>query len=158
MTIKTTLNLRYAQVNKIIQLSEKLDCSKSCIINSLFRKIFKINSFKIRFLHSVQYQERIKDIDSWKHFHISLEGDVYEKCHDMRKLFKLSVSLIISYAIDKYLEELINELFEGKAGDNYSSNYILFYTKSDYLTYITLVWGMLEEKDLSKVYNLHSKI
>lgn len=157
MAIKTTFNIKLSQVYKISRLSEELNCSKSWIINSIFRKIFKSNSFKIRFLLSVKYQNRINDKDSWKHFPVCLDGDIYEKCQDMRKLFKLSVSFILSEAIDRYLNDLKIEFCEGKNSDNYTPNYILFYTKSEYYTQISIIWGMMENKELNQLYQLHSK-
>lgn len=156
MSIKTTFNIKLSQAARISQISTQIGYSKSKIINLLFRKVFKSNTFKIRFLQSIQYQKQIVDNNRWKHFHVSLEGVVYEKCLDMRKVFKLSGSLIISDAIDKLLDELIDDINKGNAGDNYSSNYLIFYTKAEYFTQITLVWGMLEQKKLNQLYKIHT--
>lgn len=155
MAIKTTFNIKLSQVMKINQVLACVDYSKSYIINTLFKKVFKSNSFKIHFLQSVKYQESIDDNDKWKHCHVSLDGDVYEKCLDMRKLFKLSVSFIISYAIDRYLDELLEELNKEDISDNYSPNYILLYTKCEFHTQISLIWGILEAEELNKLYKLH---
>src|SRR4030042_1185225 len=50
----------------------------------------------------VQYQARRRP-DEWKTTHVRWRGDDYEYFQDMRKLLKMSVSLLLARGVKKYL-------------------------------------------------------
>lgn len=159
MSLKTTLNIRQSQVNKIISLADQYNVSKSHILNSLARIIYKSHNYKHRFLMKVQYQNRIlHPYDVWKCLPVSFQEDVYEKCFDLKKLYKFSVSFFISIAIEQYLDELIIELNQYKSSDNYSSNYILIHSKSGSFNMISLIWDMIDTNTLVKLQEIHEKL
>lgn len=157
MPLKTTINIKASKINKVFSIADQFNVSKSFIINSLMKMSFKSHSYKTRLLRKIQYQDKLSsDTDYWKCLPISFQEDVYEKNLDMKKLFKLSSSLIISDAIDKYLEKLILQLEQKIQGDNYSSNYILLHSRSGSFNYITLLWDTIDLKKLQKLQQIHN--
>lgn len=157
MKIKSTINIKISQVEKINSIAKEFNITKSWIINSLIKMVIKNNNYKIKFLSSVQYQKKIQNSnDTWHCLPVSFQNDIYEKCFDMKKLFKFSSSFIISDAIDKYLDQLIINLKQDLDSDNYSSTYILFYTKSEYQHKFTLLWDIIPEETLIKQMEIHN--
>ncbi len=59
----------------------------------------------------------------WKIERIKFEPVFYEKALDLRRNFKYSVSWFIAYAIDNYLDELVDEVLNPKDPENVGVNY-----------------------------------
>lgn len=157
MSIKTTINLKIEQVQKIRIASEKCNVSMSSIINSIVKITLKSNNYKYCFFKCIKYQNRaINPNLNWKRFPVSFKEDIYEKCFDMKKLYKLSASYIIADAIENYLDKFILDMYNSIKSDNYSSNYIVLYTKFDFYNQITLLWNNIETEKLLKLMQIHN--
>lgn len=157
MILKTTINIKLSQVDKIIFLAQQYNISLSCIINHLTKIAFKNLSYERCFMQKVRYQDRILNSNNkWRCQSVSFQDDVYERCLDMKKLYKLSVSRFIAEAIDKYLNQLIDELNQKICSDNYSPNYIIIHSKLDYYNHITIIWDMIGKEKLKKLQELHN--
>lgn len=90
-----------------------------------------------RFGTLVQYQQRSSP-KYWHIFHLRVRVDDYEYLLDLRKLLKMSVSMILSYAVKKYLNRIIN----GGNTDNYQyNNYVIIKDMIDNIIYWKLIWG-----------------
>jgi hypothetical protein len=76
--------------------------SRSEMIAILIKKVMDDLSIQGRMGKLVQYQERRKRSE-WHKFHWYVREDDYEYFLDLKKLLKMSVSLILAYAVDKYL-------------------------------------------------------
>jgi len=57
----------------------------------------------------IRYQKRGKN-EVWRQLYLTLRPDEYEFFLDLRKVFKFSVSCLVTYAVEKYLEEIFDEV------------------------------------------------
>lgn len=159
MSLKTTLNIRLSKAEKIYLISQKFDLSISFILNTLFKMIFESHKFEAKFYKKIMYQDKIIDnSDRWKRLPISFQEDVYEKCLDMKKIFRLSSSFLLSEAIDKYLDKLLIELKLKKNSDNYTNNYLIYLTRDGYFNHITILWDMVDTETIKKLLEIHEKL
>ena len=85
---------------------------------------------------SSDYQKR-KGKKYYKAVHVGFEDKFYEKCFDIRKFHKLSLSLILSIAIENYLDDII----KGKGvTDNYSSFYFCYFANGSISPIFIITW------------------
>jgi hypothetical protein len=76
--------------------------------------------------------------------HVTLRGDEYEFFIDQRKVLKLSVSFIFAYAVEHYLDELM-QLMKYEC-DNYQyRNYAIMNIVLDNVSCWLLCWGIPHE-------------
>ncbi len=86
----------------------------------------------------VQYQEK-RDPSEWRVFHVRVREDVYEYWLDLRKLLKMSVSLILAYAVKKFLSKLLKI----KTTDNYQfKNYLIVKEIINSVIVWKFIWGI----------------
>jgi hypothetical protein len=91
----------------------------------------------------VRYQER-RPSGEWHRLHVVLRRDEYDFFVDLRKVFRMSVSLFIAMAIELYLDEMI----AGMVGctDNYRyRNYAMIKVPVGDITCWLLCWGIHPE-------------
>ncbi len=95
MNIITTINIRSDLLEKILQKKETGNISLNKIVSNLLRGALSWPKNKLQTFISIKYQDKIEDDELYYHkLHIALSEELYEKCLDMRKLYKLSVSFI----------------------------------------------------------------
>ncbi len=116
--IETTINIKSTIMERIIRASEVMNISMNRIITLLIIRMVHNRLLKIKMFTSVKYQNTGMDI-IWHRLHISLTTDVYEKALDLRKVMKMSVSLIIAKAVEQFLHEIINDFRKTNNTDNY---------------------------------------
>ena len=84
----------------------------------------------------VRYQRRCEP-DKWHVFHLQVRMDDYEYFLDLRKLLKMSVSLLLAYAVEKYLDKqkVLNT-------DNYwYKNYVIIKETINNTICWKFIWG-----------------
>ncbi len=144
MNIITTINIRSDLLEKILQKKETGNISLNKIVSNLLRKALNWPKNKMKTFMSIKYQNKIEDNELYYHkLHISLYEELYEKCLDMRKLYKLSVSFILAKCIEFYLDKL--STVEVKNTDNYHANYIIFTTEEGGVYSFTVLWEISKE-------------
>ena len=107
MFIETTINLNthaLLLINTAARMSGK---TRSNLIVLLMRRIMKDGRDLVRNNRIIQYQEELPK-ERWHRLHVSLYSSDYECFLDLRKFYKRSVSLLVSLAIDRYLNEIID--------------------------------------------------
>jgi hypothetical protein len=135
--METTLNIHADILEKINRAARSRCISRSDMIIVLIKKIMDDVSNSVRFGRMVRYQERSSP-DTWHTVHVQLRVDDYEYLLDLRRLLKMSVSLILAYAVRKYL----NEKMERKETDNYQyKNYVLIKEIFNDTICWRLIWG-----------------
>jgi hypothetical protein len=108
--IETTININMDILRMIDDVSFKAKYSRTHIIRILMKKIVIHDTDTLtKHFSLVKYQKHDKK-EKWHAFHITLSPAEYEQFLDMRKVFKMSVSLIVAYAVRKYLKQLVEEL------------------------------------------------
>lgn len=126
MPIESTLHVHHSILKKLERGAEVSGISRAFIIQKLMQRLMKDNRNMIKSNSRIQYQER--DVKAnWRILHIVVNEYEYEYYLDMRKFYKMSVSLLLAYAVRQYLNEIINELFDKNINsDNYFyRNYII---------------------------------
>ena len=137
MFIDTTINISNDCFSKISKAAATSAMSHSEIIVRLMKNFIDITEPQVRCGRSVQYQER-RDKGNWSTIHVRFKADEYEYFQDMRKLMKMSISLIISLAADKFLKKLMNK----KNIDNYHiNNYVILKRTINGIIHWTFIWG-----------------
>jgi hypothetical protein len=104
--METTLNIHVDILSRITKKAGACGISRSKLITSLIKKVMEDIPDPGCLGTMVRYQES-KDCNEWHVFHLQLRVDDYEYFLDLRKLLKMSVSLILAYAVNKYLGKLI---------------------------------------------------
>ncbi len=135
--METTLYIRMDILKKIQCAAQLKNISCSKMIAILLRQVMGSiqNPWPVGIL--VRYQQRRKP-EEWYTLHVQLIEDDYEFVQDMRRLLKLSVSLMLAIAAKKYLTKLI----KGKVIDNYPflKNYFVGKEAIDNIMYWRFTW------------------
>ncbi len=151
MNIITTINIRSDLLKKILQKKETGNVSLNKIVSKLLRKALSWPKNKLKTFIRIKYQDKIEDDELYYHkLHISLYEELYEKCLDMRKLYKLSVSFILAKCIEFYLLKLSTTKI--KNTDNYHSNYLIFTKEEDGIYSFTVLWEISEKINKHKQF------
>ncbi|HPC41866.1 MAG TPA: hypothetical protein PLM53_08155 [Spirochaetota bacterium] len=140
MRIETTINLDIGVVNDIVRASMITGISRRDIVSSLIKRLSRDHQGMVRSWIRVRYQARTGG-NAWKRLHLALWPDEYEFFLDMRKVCKMSVSFLVSYAVLKYLDEVIRLLLKNSDNNRYK-NYLIFNRIVDGIVCWTYCWGM----------------
>lgn len=149
--MRTTININNELLKKLQETSEALNLSISDLITIFINKIIRDNIFDIALFQCVKYQE-IDPNKNWKKQHVYLESQIYEKGLDLRKIFKVSVSLIVAFSIVNLLEEIVEEIKSNDSKkqkvDNYPLNYTFITRMFNNIEGYVVFWGLPEKKHL----------
>jgi hypothetical protein len=135
--METTLNIRADILEQISRAAQANGISCSEMIVLLIKKATADIANPGRIGRMVQYQGR-RSTPEWRVFHVQVREDMYEYWLDLRKLLKMSVSLILAYAVKKFLCKLMKI----KSTDNYlCKNYIIAKDIIDSVIVWKFIWG-----------------
>jgi hypothetical protein len=135
--METTLNIRIDVSKKITFAAQARGISCSEMIAILIKKVMHDISNPGRMGKLVQYQERRRQ-NEWHTFHLCVREDDYEYFLDLRKLLKMSVSLILAYAVNKFLDKILKMDDTDK---NRFRNYIVIRDVIDDIICWKFIWG-----------------
>jgi hypothetical protein len=136
-SMETTLNMRLDISNMITSAALAKGISRSGIILILLKKVMDDISDPGRMGRMVQYQER-RNKNEWVTFHLVLRVDEYEYLLDLKKLMKMSASLIVAYAVEKFLKKLMKK---NNTDNNRYRNYLIVKEIIDNLICWKFIWG-----------------
>jgi hypothetical protein len=135
--MNTTINMHYEILEEVSLAAQARGISRSKIIIILLKKAMSDMPNPGRLGTMVQYQKSGKRGD-WHGFHIKMRPDEYEYFQDMRKLLKMSVSLILAHAVKRYL----NKILQKNITDNYLfKDYVIIREVIDNIICWRLLWG-----------------
>jgi hypothetical protein len=139
--MRTTININRELSKKIKTAADKLQISKNDFISLLINIAISKKAFTLQSLKCVTYQNPDPD-KNWVKLHVTFDNDTYEKGLDCRKFFKVSVSLLISFAFINYYDEIISS-YQNKCDlmDNYPRNYILITKLFNSIQGFIILWG-----------------
>lgn len=121
MNIETTVNLADGTRRNIVRAARESGISGSALIIRVMKHVLKEHASLVRDNRCVEYQPGSPKQD-WRRMHVTLEGRDHEYFLDMRKLFKRSVSLLVAYGVEKYLDTVLRNLMDNdynESADNY---------------------------------------
>lgn len=144
MRINTTVNISENTRFRILYAARISGTSGSSVLSQIMKNVMRDHDILIEEKRAVKYQEKIRG-ECWCKFHIGLFLHDYRYFTDMRNFFRCSVSLLISYAVNKYLDRYILSIIrkaKRSAYDNYHfDNYILTKSLLDTSICWIIYWG-----------------
>jgi hypothetical protein len=126
--IHTTIRMRVHLQKRIRLASLRSGISSKIILVSLAKKVIRESSGRRFCLRPVRYQRRCAD-EGWRTIHLSLPEEVYQKCVDLRGLFKFSVSWFFSRAVELFLDDVMRMLEGSGNSDNNQEFYHIRITR-----------------------------
>ncbi len=149
MNIETTINIKKAVLKKIDSIAEEYHVSRSKLVSLLLKQVMKEQTTDKNRFSQVKYQRRDKKA-SWKRPHIMLNQDIYEKCLDLRKISKKSVSYLVLIAYNAHLERVIEKLKNVGDTDNYLSQYICIGKRIGSIYSYVIFWDFPPQEHIIK--------
>jgi hypothetical protein len=140
MQVETTININKDMDLKLSEAAARTGESKRNIISSLLRHLSEDYEKLAVPWKRISYQKRDPK-KNWRRLHLTLMPDEYEFFLDLRKAYKMSVSRLVAYAMEKYFNEVECELINGS--DNYRyKNYTLSCVIDKGVVCLIHYWGM----------------
>lgn len=123
MMVDTTIRVGREAAGRIAEICENRGIRKAALVSALVR----FASGRMRPLPDgwlrVKYQGR-RGKEEWRCLHLAVRPDEYEFFGDMRKVQRLSVSFIVAFAVEHFLDEMMETI--GDDTDNYRyRNYLI---------------------------------
>ena len=135
--METTINIRTDILEQITSAAQAQSISCSELIALLIQKATADIANPGRIGRMVKYQSR-RTSPEWRVFHVQVREDMYEYWLDLRRLLKMSVSLILAYEVKKFLYKLM----KNNSTDNYRyKNYIIMQEIIDSVIIWKFIWG-----------------
>jgi len=142
--METTINIHEDILNKIIQVAKIKGLTRSEMISAFLIQVMGDVREPKPIGRLIRYQQRHRP-EEWHTVHVTWRLDLYEYLQDLRRLFKLSVSLMLADAVRRYLSRLLKK----NVADNYRfMNYMLIKETIDNITCWRHIWGF--PPDLNK--------
>lgn len=140
MLIETTININYKALLRVCRVAGKLGRSRRTIMSWLLGRLSDDRDISPVSWSRIRYQKR--DIsNNWENPHLYLTPAEYELFLDLKKVYKMSGSYLIAYAIEKYITELLHK--KARLADNYRfTNYGLSRFIIKGVVCWTLYWGI----------------
>jgi hypothetical protein len=135
--METTLNIGANVLEQITAAAKTCGFSRSAMIVYLIKRFMDEIPDPDRLGRMIQYQER-KGKSNWHTFHLYLRDDDYEYFLDMRKLFKMSVSLLLAFAVKKFLNRPDKKI---NTDNNTYHNYVVIRDLVDGIISWRFLWG-----------------
>ena len=124
MPIKTTVNITSLSFDILMKKAKLEKISVSYLFQKIANRVVQDDKSnrKVSINKTVKYQQ--KNVN-YKQVHVILDGNIYESLVDLRKFNKVSVSRILSEAIEYYLlaNNKTNSFSWIFQKDNYITNY-----------------------------------
>ncbi len=152
MKIQTTINIKNYYLKLLDNAALVTGQSRRFIISSLMLRISMDHDALVKTWEQIEYQKKGNSSD-YHRLHIGLKPAEYELFLDLRKFFKQSVSLLLTHAIDEYLDEMIKAY--NNSTDNYPVvNYILKRIIIDNVVSWILSWGVTRKLLAHPLYSV----
>ena len=117
MSIETTISISNKNKIRLVEYSQLLDISMNELIIKLLVKYLNSNHKKTKIYSRVKYQ-KLEEGSVLKRIHVWFSPEFYEKCFGLRLFLKLSLSNILSQAIELFMEDILKGQY-----DNYVKNF-----------------------------------
>jgi hypothetical protein len=136
--METTLNVPTGILKRINRTARANGVSCSELIVRLMEKAMGDITEPDRIGRMVQYQGRRRP-EGWHVFHVQVRDDVYEYWLDLRKLLKMSVSLILTNAARRYLGKFKKRIC---TDNNRFRSYLIIKELIDDVIVWKFIWGI----------------
>ncbi|MCX8124396.1 MAG: hypothetical protein N3F66_09550 [Spirochaetes bacterium] len=122
MNIETTTCISYKHLEICKLHAKKHGMSLRTFLSSLISFAAQHKKIHVRYFKQVKY--RAKSGGDWSRLHLVLYDDEYEFFMDVKKLWKMSLALVIEFCLDNVLYEFLQFLTKAEEDDDYyTDNY-----------------------------------
>lgn len=154
--IRTTLNIKSSLLNRLDNAASIYNIKRTKIIVLLLQRLMDDMDKFFNKSKCVKYQnDLVCDSDCWMKLHVKYTQYQYDYFTDMRKVYKRSVSLLLAYAIENYLNEILELIGREKNNENLDNylkrSHVIFGRQVDGVMCWKLFWGI--PKNLEKILN-----
>lgn len=132
------MNINTVVLERITNVARARGVSRSKMICMLLKRALDNAPLMVRTGRLVQYQAR-RMPEEWHTIHVSLDEVDNEYFQDLRKLSKMSLSLLLAYAVLKYLKVIMRNK---DTDNNRYLNYSLINESIDSTITWRLIWGL----------------
>jgi hypothetical protein len=136
--METTLNIDTGVLERITNAACARGVSRSKMICSLLKRALDNAPLMVRTGRLVQYQAR-RMPEEWRTIHVNFDEVENEYFQDLRKLSKMSLSLLLAYAVSKFLKVIMRNK---NIDNNRYINYSLLTESIDSTITWRLIWGL----------------
>ena len=146
----TTINITDTYRELIVKTAKKLNISKNELMIRLIKKYMNKNSGNLERFCSIQYQTKSESEKLVKE-HLWIDNIFYEKCQDVRRFHKLSVSFVLALAIKLYIDTITT-----KTTDIYRDYFFSYSTIINNSPIYITAWTAPDKKTAQKLQQLYS--
>lgn len=140
MMVETTVNIGAMEFDALSQAVSRAGTTRNGLISVMLKRQAAGLKGRGAAWGRVKYQDRRPD-EEWRQIHVRLGSDEYEFFLDLRKVVKMSVSLMIAIAIIQYLDELTDK-YKGKIDSYRYHNYAMSKIFIGDVTCWIFYWGI----------------
>ncbi len=141
MDINTTIYIHRDILSRIKEAIGNNREFRNKLIIALLKRAMRDHDKLEKNFSSVKYQDD-DTAGRWNTLHVRFGKGENEYFQDMRRVFKMSVSLILAYAVKNYLNEVLKDLLQMDSPDNYPpKNYLILKDIIDGIVCWRLFWG-----------------
>lgn len=140
MVTETTMCVRGETREKLQAASRAAGVSRNSLVSSLLKCASRRMKLERSSRGGIRYQERLEGAELGR-MHLRLRCDEYEFFIDMRKVCKMSVSFLVAYAVEHFLDELMQKLIMNPDNYRYHNYAMTKVYAGDVICWI-LYWGI----------------
>lgn len=141
---ETTININKEIYDKISEAAKKYGVSRSKLVAMLLARFVQKNRKRQLTHGTVRYQPS-QPKENWKALHVTLPAHMHDFFDDVRKLWKMSVSFLVTVAVQKFLTDDFIDA-EKEITDNYWwGAHTIVQFENNGLQYILCCWGIPEK-------------
>lgn len=140
--VDTTVNLHHEHIQRLEQAFQQSGKSVNELILLLFKRMMQENKRLHESARTIQYQE---DREGYEKKHVYMDYTEYDQKLDMRRMYKMSASMVLAWAIDWFLDDLLappendgSAIVNAFSQKNYQV--IPFFSKT--YTEYRIIWGI----------------
>lgn len=136
--MRTTINIHIGIFAHLDRAAKRNGIPVSDLIGQLLNRVMADKDTRPCRGRPVAYQAR-NARPAWRILHLNVKDDVYECWLDLRKVLKMSVSLIVAVAVERYIVSAA----PGTRADNYPhQNYLMIKEYRGTVIEWRFIWGI----------------
>jgi hypothetical protein len=107
-----TINIPVCHHRRLSEAARTVNCSVADVIVAVVRRLTPVKAVRIVPGRRIRYQA--DSPDGWTVVHVPVADELYEKCLDLRRYLKCSVSLLVVEELARSLNSVLQDLVCGE--------------------------------------------
>ncbi|MEW6526332.1 MAG: hypothetical protein AB1444_06665 [Spirochaetota bacterium] len=144
MDIETTTCISLYHLGVVRHYAEEHGMSMRTFLSALVSFAAQCKNIDVGYFKQVKYRPKGSE---WKRLHLVLYNDEYEFFLDVKKLWKMSLALVIAYCLDNVLYDFLQFLTKAEEDEDYYADnyryrgYAFEIGEEENIFYYKLYWG-----------------